>query len=95
MKPLLALIFILFSVNVYAVELQASDAKLLEAAGIPLYPKAVFGNGDKDSGYWFVSRLSPEDARKWYRQQLPEWQLYSQVGVPNRSAARLFLLTGR
>lgn len=78
MKPLLGLFLILFSANLYAVDLQPSDAKLLEAAAIPIYPKAVFGNGDKDSGYWFVTPQAPEDARKWYRQQLPEWQLYSQ-----------------
>lgn len=80
MKPLLVLFFILFSVNLYAVDLQPSDAKLLEAASIPLYPRAVFGNGDRDSGYWFVTNMPPEDARTWFRQKLPKWQLFSRDG---------------
>jgi len=80
MRLLLALFFLLVSVSVSAVEFQSSDSKLLQAAGIPIYPKAVFGNGDKDSGYWFVTSEPPENPRAWYRQQLPEWQLYSQDG---------------
>ncbi len=80
MKKLLAILIIFFSVNAYATDLEPGDSKLIEAAGIPLYPKAVFINWDQDTGYRFATSVPPEEARAWYRKQLPKWALYNENG---------------
>ena len=80
MKKLFALLFMIFSVNGFASGLQPSDSKAIEAAGIPLYSKAIFTNGNNDTGFRFATKLPPEDAQEWYRQQLPKWELYNEYG---------------
>lgn len=81
MIKLFTLLFMIFSVHAYAANLQPPDSKLIEAAGIPLYPKAIFVNGSKDVGFRFVTSLPPEDAQEWYGQQLPKWELYTLYGA--------------
>lgn len=83
MKRLFVLFFVIFSINTYAADLQQlqpADSKLIEATGIPLYVKATFTNGAKASGFRFATRLPPEKVQAWYRQQLPNWELYDKYG---------------
>jgi len=81
MNKLFAVVFIIFTVNSYAASLQPLDSKLIEAAGIPVYSKAIFGGGDKKGGFRFATKLPPEEVQEWYRQQLPKWGLYNLYGA--------------
>jgi hypothetical protein len=80
MKRLVFILILLFSINAFAASLQKSDSKLISDRGVPLYSKASFVNGNKDVGFRFASSISPEEAQKWYRQQLPNWSIYKEYG---------------
>ena len=80
MKKLFIILSLIVSMSAYAASLQPSDAKLIEAAGVPLFTGATFVNGNKDVGFRFASSTSPEEIQKWYRQQLPKWSLFSEYG---------------
>jgi hypothetical protein len=80
MKNLFIILCLVFSINVYAESLQSSDSKLIDAAGIPIYPGAVFVQGNKDLGYRFASNTPPEKVQDWYRQKLPKWALFNEYG---------------
>jgi len=80
MNKLFVVFLIIFSVNSYAESLQPLDSKLIKAAGIPLYSKAIFVNGDQDIGLRFATSIPPEEAQGWYRKQLPNWALYNKYG---------------
>ena len=81
MNKLFAVFFIILSVNSYAQSLQPLDSKLIEAAGIPLYSKATYVYGNKDSGFRFATSLLPEEVQEWYRQKMPKWALYNKYGA--------------
>ncbi len=81
MNKLIAVFFIILSVNSYAQSLQPLDSKVIEAAGIPLYSKATFVYGNKDIGFRFATSLLPEEVQEWYRQKMPKWALYNKYGV--------------
>ena len=81
MNKLFAVFFIILSVNSYAQSLQPLDSKLIEAAGIPIYLKATFVYGNKDSGFRFATSLLPEEVQEWYRQKMPKWALYNKYGA--------------
>ena len=74
-KSLIALIAFI-AANAFSAELQTEDAKLLEAAGVPLHPKAMFIHGHKDIGFRFASNVPAEEVQQWYRAQLPDWALF-------------------
>lgn len=80
MNKLIAVFLVLFSVNSYAESLQPSVSELIKAAGVPIYSKAIFANGNQDIGLRFVTSLSPDEVQEWYRQQLPKWALYNKYG---------------
>lgn len=80
MKKLFIILSLVLSMSVYAVNLQPSDSKLIDAAGVPLFPGATFVQGNKDVGFRFASSKPPEEVQKWYRQQLPKWELFNEYG---------------
>jgi len=80
MNKLFVVFLLIFSVNSYVEDLKPLDAKLIEAAGIPLYPKAIFAAGNQEIGFRFATSVPPEEAQEWYRKQLTEWALYDKYG---------------
>jgi len=52
-----------------------------EQAGVPVYPGAVYCLGDTRIGVRLASSDSPEKVRAWYREQLPQWQVFEQFGM--------------
>ena len=80
MKKILALIFISISVNTFSQDILSADAKLINDAGILIYPNSTYINGGKDVGYRYVSNEKPEVIQEWYRQQLSTWALYAEYG---------------
>ena len=80
MKRLILVLFLICSANSYAASLQPSDAQLIKAAGVPVFPKATFAIGSKAAGFRFVTSTPPEEVRSWYRQKLPEWSLLDKYG---------------
>lgn len=81
MKKIFIILFVVFSLNVYAENLKSSDSKLIEAAGVPLYSNSTFAYGNKNVGFRFASSESPEKVQQWYRHKLPRWALYSKYGA--------------
>ncbi len=73
-------LLILLNMNAYTAELSAEDAKIIKAAGIPIYPEAIFGNGSRDLGYRFATSKPLAEVRQWYREKLSDWSLYEQYG---------------
>ena len=80
MNKLFFILLLVFSVNSNAEELKPSDAKLIEDAGIPLYPDAIFATGNQDVGFRFVTDDSPEEVQEWYSKELPKYNLYNKYG---------------
>lgn len=81
MRNLIVLLFcLLLGMNAYASELGAADRQIIEAAGIQVYPGAIFVNGSKAVGYRFASNKSSAIVRAWYSQQLSTWSLYEEFG---------------
>ncbi|GMR01485.1 MAG: hypothetical protein BMS9Abin19_0875 [Gammaproteobacteria bacterium] len=80
MNKLFAVFLMIFSVNLAAESLQPSDFKLIKAAGIPVYSKAIFASGNQDTGFRFATSSPPEEVQEWYRKQLPKWALYNKYG---------------
>ena len=72
---------LIFSSSItHGAELPAQDAKVIEAAGIPIYSGATFATGSQDVGYRFATSKSPAEVRKWYREKLSDWSLYEEYG---------------
>lgn len=80
MKKLVIILSFVLSMSVSAASLQPLDSKLIDEAGVPLFPGATFVYGNKDVGFRFVSNTSPEQVQAWYRQQLPKWVLFNEYG---------------
>jgi hypothetical protein len=80
MKRLVFILFFIFSTISSAENLQSSDAKLIEAAGLSIYSGATFVIGNNETGFRFVTSAPVEDVRQWYRQKLPEWSLLDKYG---------------
>ena len=59
-----------------AADLPASDAALIEAGRVPLYPGATFATGNKDVGFRFATSEAPEAVRKWHQEKLAGWSLF-------------------
>ena len=78
MNKILATILIFISAHTFAQNLQSSDSKLIEGAGIPIYSNSTFTNGGKEVGYRFATNEKPEVVQEWYRQQLSTWALYAE-----------------
>ncbi|MFC2163790.1 hypothetical protein ACFLT2_02190 [Acidobacteriota bacterium] len=79
-----ALIFVgllIFSSSItHGAELPAQDAKVIEAAGIPIFPGATFAIGNLDTGYRFATAKSPAEVRQWYQKKLSDWSLLEEYG---------------
>jgi hypothetical protein len=61
-------------------ELPAQDAKVIEAARIPIFSEATFATGSRDVGYRFATSKSPAEVRQWYQEKLSGWSLYEEYG---------------
>ena len=61
-----------------AADLPASDAALIDGAGVQLYPGATFATGSKDVGFRFATSEAPEAVRKWYQEKLASWSLFDE-----------------
>lgn len=78
-----ALPFLLFSLGLCAeTTLPEKDRKILEQAGVPLYPGIQFTNGALGGvvGVRFASSDDVEKVRKWYIDKLPDWAVNDQYG---------------
>ena len=76
-----ALMLVLFAgAFATAADLPADDAKLIEAAKVPIFNGAVFVNGNQDVGFRFATGVAPEEVRAWYKEKLGEWSLYEEYG---------------
>lgn len=74
-------IFIALNMITYGSDLPAQDAKMIEAAGVPIYPDATFATGNRDVGYRFATSKSPAEVRQWYREKLTGWSLMEEYGA--------------
>lgn len=61
-------------------ELPAQDVKVIETAGVPIFPEATFATGSRDVGYRFATSKIPAEVRQWYREELSTWSLYDEYG---------------
>ncbi|WP_020675009.1 hypothetical protein [Geopsychrobacter electrodiphilus] len=63
--------------TICAADMAASQQKLLEDTGIPVYPEASFTTGDDSvaSMLWFKSKDSPEKIMDWYEEKLSGWSV--------------------
>lgn len=61
-------------------ELPAQDVKVIETAGVPIFPEATFATGSRDVGYRFATSKIPAEVRQWYREELSTWSLYEEYG---------------
>ena len=80
MKTFMVLVFLFFQVQLFSQELSSVDQALIKDAGIPLYPNAEFANGNNQVGYRFITNEKVADVQKWFKEQLPDWSLYSEYG---------------
>lgn len=79
-KLIVLALCLLTGVYANAAVLGDTDRKIIESAGIQVYPEAQFVNGSQVVGYRFASSQSQAAVRVWYRQQLSDWSLYQQFG---------------
>ena len=79
-KLFVLVLCLLTGIYANAAELGNSDRKIIESAGVDIYPGAQFINGSKAIGFRFASSESAAVVRKWYRKQLPSWSLYEKFG---------------
>ena len=47
---------------------------------MPIYPGAIFANGNQDVGFRFATKESPEAVRGWYGEHMSKWSLYEEFG---------------
>ena len=73
-------VVIFLSMSAYGIDLPAKDAKVIESAGIPVYPDVIFATGSRDVGYRFATSKPPSEVRQWYREKLSDWSLYEEYG---------------
>jgi len=61
----------------------AAAAAAMEAAGVPMYPGAVYVVGDVETGMRIAAGDDPQTVRTWYRENLPEWSVYhnEEIGI--------------
>ena len=76
MTKFLTILLAFIAENAHAAEMLTEDARLIEAAGVPLPPKAMFIHGHKVIGFRFASSVPAEEVQKWYRAQLSDWALF-------------------
>ena len=81
MKKLFVLVLcLLAAIHANAAELGDSDRKIIDSAGIGLYPGARYINGSKGVGFRFASSAAASVVQQWYRKQLSAWSLYNKFG---------------
>ena len=81
MKKLFLILFCLLIAGIsYAASLSGQDAKLIENAGIPLYPEAVFAYGNSSAGFRFATSDPVDSVRAWYRNKLSSWSVFAEYG---------------
>ena len=81
MKTTVALVFLAFLTNALAADLPASDAALIDGAGIPIHPDATFVFGNSSTGFRFATNKPVDEIRGWYAEQLSDWTLTEDFGV--------------
>lgn len=80
MKKFAFLFFFMFCASAFAGNLIVNDSDLIKEAGIPIYKNSTFVYGNKDVGFRFASKDSPEKIRQWYRENLSKWSLFEEYG---------------
>jgi len=73
-------LMILLNFVMYGSDLPAKDAKIIEAAGIPIFSGATFAIGNLDTGYRFATSKPPAEVRQWYQKKLSDWSLLDKYG---------------
>jgi len=73
-------LLILSNSIMFGTELPAQDAKVIEAAGIPIFPGATFAIGNRDTAYRFATSKPPAEVRQWYQKKLSDWALLDKYG---------------
>lgn len=74
-------VFMLWSVGAWAGDdIPADYQAAIDTANVPAYPGSVFCTGDPASGMRLATSDSVETVRKWYRSQLPDWNIYEGYG---------------
>ena len=74
-------VLLLWGVGGWAGEdIPADFQAAIDAAKIPAYPGAIFCAGDPAMGMRLATSDSVEAVRKWYRDQLPQWNTYEEYG---------------
>ena len=63
--------------TLFAADMSASQQKVLEDTGIPIYPEASFTTSDDSIStvLWFKSKDSPEKIMDWYEGNLSGWSV--------------------
>ena len=68
---------------VMAAEISKEDASVLQSAGIPVYPNAVYYGGAQSSVFMtakFMTSDSIDKVLKWYAKKLPGWSQAESMG---------------
>ena len=81
MKTILATVSLVLATCVYAANLPADDAALIEAAGIPIHPDAEFVYGNSSVGFRFATDKPVAEVREWYVDNLEGWTLTEAFGL--------------
>ena len=83
LEILLAGILLLVGAAGNAAEVPAEVAAAMEAAGVPMYPGAVYCVGDVETGMRIAAGNDPQAVRTWYRDNLQGWSLYhnEEIGI--------------
>lgn len=80
MKMIIATISLAIAALAYAETLPEADAALIENAGIPIHPDAMFVFGNSSVGFRFASDQPVAEFRTWYIEKLSEWTLTEEFG---------------
>ena len=74
-------VFMLWGVAGWAGDdIPADYQAAIDTAKVPAYPGATFCTGGPATGMRLATSDSVETVRKWYRDQLPEWNTYEGWG---------------
>jgi hypothetical protein len=79
-KLILILICVLWAGMASAASLSNEETKLLEGAGIPIFPQAVFAYGNSSVGFRFATSEPVENVKTWYKSQLSSWSVMNEYG---------------
>ena len=79
-KLFLVLICLFMAAMSHAASLSNQDAKLIENAGISLYPQAIFAYGNSSVGFRFATSEPVESVRAWYQNKLSSWPVFDEYG---------------